>query len=576
MNPVPVPATTLRPLLLSRFGLHVVALFVVLALLLVGVAVQVYRAVGEFAAAGDQVVHTMEVKQEVLALLATLRDAEASQRAYVISGSNERLADHYGELPRITEHQLRLAELVSGNREQSANAGILAELLERRVADMHEILAVFHRRGLAAMRESAQVSRSRDDDTAIETLARRMLAIEDRLLTERQARTEHMAALTRLLTIGAVVFCIVILALALGMVLREQARRLRSELRVRSSNEELARSLEESQRLGHTLRQLGDLGEMLQGCRSLAEASTGLAISLPRLLPGLAGSIGLITASQDLVEKLTFWGDRAAAGEEMFAPDDCWALRRGQIHPLADTTPSFRCRHLPAAEDGCDGHAHVCVPLIAQGEMLGILTLASADGIDADARAVALAAAEQVSMALANLKLQETLRTQSLRDPLTGLFNRRYLEASLDRELQRAMRRKQPLSVLMLDVDHFKRFNDTHGHDAGDALLAQFGALLARSVRSEDVACRYGGEEFTILLHETDAAQAMERAEQICAAVRELDVQHRRQTLGPVTVSIGIATAPPDGVAANELLHAADRALYAAKHGGRDQARAAS
>ncbi len=566
--------TRTAPLLRSRFSHRILALFVVLALLLVTVAVQVYRAVGGFVDAGNQVAHTMEVEKEILATLASLRDAEASQRAFVISGSAERLADHHGALPRISDHQARLAALVSNNPEQVRNVQTLADLLGQRLLGMREILDLFQREGIGSMRASTPVQRSRDEDAAIRTVAQRMLDIEDRLLAERQARTGEKAALTRLLTTGAVVFCIFILAMALVFVLREQARRLRSESHVQTANDELTRSLDESQRLGRTLRQLGDLGEMLQGCRTLAEATSGLALTLPHLLPWTSGAISLINASQNLVETGAAWGESGASGEILFDPDECWALRRGQIYPPTGVEPAFRCRHLPA--DHANGRAHVCFPLIAQGTMLGIMTLASDVEPDASARGVAVAAAKQVSMAIASLKLQETLRTQSLRDPLTGLFNRRYLEASLDRELQRATRRKQPLSVLMLDIDHFKRFNDTHGHDAGDALLAQFGALLARIVRSEDVACRYGGEEFTVLLQETDAAQAVERAEQICAAVRSLDVQHRRQTLGPVTVSIGIATAPHDGTAPDDLLHAADRALYAAKHGGRDQARLAA
>ena len=163
------------------------------------------------------------------------------------------------------------------------------------------------------------------------------------------------------------------------------------------------------------------------------------------------------------------------------------------------------------------------------------------------------------------------MRTQSLRDSLTGLFNRRYLEVSLARDLTRAIRRSQPLAVLMLDVDHFKRFNDSFGHDAGDTLLAQFGELLATLARSEDVACRYGGEEFTIVMQEADAALALDRAEDIRRQVAEMQVLHRNQNLGQVTVSIGIASYPQDGDSPEQLLRRADRALYTAKHNGRNQ-----
>lgn len=556
--------------------MRMTALFVVLGLILGAVAIQVYRAVGDFVEAARWVTHTFEVKQEIGATVAVLRDIEASQRAYIISGNQQRLADYYGNVPRIGERLARLKVLVADNPVQTENADTLATLFGTRTEGMDEVLALFREQGLEAVRASTQLTRSLEEDQRIEDQGERMRAFEDTLMTERQHETNEQATLTRLLTVGAIFICMVILGVALVVVLREQRRRLYSEARVHSANAELAGSLDESQRLGRTLRQLSELGEMLQGCRSMDEAVNGLRTSLPRLLPDHSGSLNLINASQNLVEAVTSWGEPPVATETLFTPDDCWALRRGQAYPLAGTTPAFTCKHLHMWHDPSICDTHLCVPLIAQGEMLGILTFSAARPIGEESRTVALAAGEQVSLAIANLILQETLRTQSLRDPLTGLFNRRYLEASLEREMQRASRRQQPMSVLMLDIDHFKRFNDSHGHDAGDALLAQFGGLLGRIVRTEDVACRYGGEEFTIVLHETDAEHAMLRAEEICTAVRSLDVQHRRQTLGPITISIGVATFPQHGTSPDELLRSADRALYAAKHAGRDHARLAA
>jgi diguanylate cyclase (GGDEF)-like protein len=172
--------------------------------------------------------------------------------------------------------------------------------------------------------------------------------------------------------------------------------------------------------------------------------------------------------------------------------------------------------------------------------------------------------------------LRETLQHQSLRDPLTGLFNRRYLEENLARELHRCARRRTPLSLLMIDVDHFKRFNDTHGHAAGDALLAQVGRTIAGSIRAEDMACRYGGEEFTVILPETDAATAHARAETIRRALESTSLVHLRQTLGPVTASIGVSTWPEDGTTPEVLLQVADAWLYRAKAEGRNRVLPAS
>jgi diguanylate cyclase (GGDEF)-like protein len=180
-----------------------------------------------------------------------------------------------------------------------------------------------------------------------------------------------------------------------------------------------------------------------------------------------------------------------------------------------------------------------------------------------------------LSLALCNLRLQESLRIQSIRDPLTSLYNRRYLEESLEREVVRCGRRNLPMAVMMIDIDHFKRFNDAHGHDGGDALLVQFAALLQAHCRGEDIACRFGGEEFTLIIPETSTETAMARAEQIRAAAENLRVTYQKSQLSPVSVSIGVAGFPKDGQHGDDLIHSADVALYRAKHEGRNRVVAA-
>jgi diguanylate cyclase (GGDEF)-like protein len=182
-----------------------------------------------------------------------------------------------------------------------------------------------------------------------------------------------------------------------------------------------------------------------------------------------------------------------------------------------------------------------------------------------------VAVADHLALALANLKLRETLRSQSIRDPLTGLFNRRYMEESLERELRRAERRGQPLGVIMLDLDHFSRFNNTFGHQAGDLLLQAFGEMVRSRVRAEDIACRYGGEEFTLILPEATLGVTLERAQQIVETVRELHVAQRGHSLGAVTISAGVATYPDHARMGEGLIRAADTALYLAKAEGRDR-----
>jgi diguanylate cyclase (GGDEF)-like protein len=179
-------------------------------------------------------------------------------------------------------------------------------------------------------------------------------------------------------------------------------------------------------------------------------------------------------------------------------------------------------------------------------------------------------AASQIALSLASLQLRETLREQSIRDPLTRLFNRRFLEESFERELQLAKRRKQSIAVLFLDLDHFKRFNDTFGHDAGDIVLQALADLFRNFFRTTDICCRYGGEEFAITLLESFSRDAATRANALCAEVRKLRLQYKNEPLGKLTLSVGIAAFPEHGSTVEELLKIADHCLYESKNRGRD------
>ncbi|MEW6742286.1 MAG: GGDEF domain-containing protein [Planctomycetota bacterium] len=170
-----------------------------------------------------------------------------------------------------------------------------------------------------------------------------------------------------------------------------------------------------------------------------------------------------------------------------------------------------------------------------------------------------------------NLRLRELLRQQAIQDPLTGLFNRRYLEDNLLRELARAQRRNAPLCLAMLDLDHFKRFNDAYGHEAGDLLLRELGRVLRENLRKSDIVCRYGGEEFVLVLPDSSVADTRARVEQISVLVKGLQIRRGEQLLAATTVSAGIVSVPEHGSTVEELVRSADGALYAAKQAGRDR-----
>ncbi len=361
----------------------------------------------------------------------------------------------------------------------------------------------------------------------------------------------------------------------IGMV-EDITERKRVEQELQEANAKLTVGISELERSSAENILLNEMGDLLQSCLTADEAYTVIAQSAQQLFPGEEGALFEFSASRNLVEAVLVWGEPAII-ESVFGPDDCWAMRRGRAHVVHDMKTGLICPHveknkLAAAYDPVQ--AYVCVPMMAQGEALGVLHVQShrtGQVLPDFKQSLARTVAERVGLALANLKLRETLRMQSIRDPLTGVFNRRYMEESLLRELRRATRNQRPLGVIMLDLDHFKQFNDQFGHEAGDTLLRDLGAFLKTHVRGEDIVCRYGGEEFTLILPEASLEDTRQRAEQLREGVKQLQPQFQNQSLGTITLSLGVSVFPEHGPSAEELLRAADAALYRAKAEGRDR-----
>ncbi|MGE5235530.1 MAG: diguanylate cyclase [Acidobacteriota bacterium] len=362
---------------------------------------------------------------------------------------------------------------------------------------------------------------------------------------------------------------VTLLRLAAQNIGNSLLRQRASEAMARA-NAQLQKWVDELETHNRQIRELSELSSLLQSCQRVEESHAIIAKSAHHLLAPESGGVFLFSHSRNIVEAVAVWGDSPPA-DRVFAPDACWALRRGRTHHVRDGRVDLLCQHLGQAPPP----SYVCVPMMAQGEALGLLYLQAEPGggggplSEAKLR-LAATVADHLALAIANLKLRETLHGQSIRDPLTSLFNRRYMVESLDRDLRRAARNGDSVGVMMLDLDHFKRFNDTHGHDAGDQLLRELGALLLQLFRGEDVACRYGGEEFTVILPEASPEDTRRRAEQLRESVKGLRIQHLGQTLEAVSVSIGVAVFPNHASTGNELLAAADAALYRAKSAGRN------
>ncbi len=341
------------------------------------------------------------------------------------------------------------------------------------------------------------------------------------------------------------------------------------------TNQELMSWTGKLEGLNREIELLSQMSWFMQSCQSVNEASGIIAQTMKKLFPDDSGSVFTFRNSRNLLEAAAAWGT-APPKETAFAPDDCWAIRLGRDHlfPDTETAIGLKCKHTETAVD-----TYLCMPIMVQGEVMGSLCLIRGLG-DGEQNAtrwfsgkklILRSVTEQIGLVLWNIKLREDLRNLSIRDPLTGLFNRRFMEESLDREFARAKRKEISIAIIMVDIDRFKRVNDTFGHEAGDAVLREVGALLQKNVRGSDIACRYGGEEFALILPEASIESALARAESVREKMTHLTVIHADQLLGTITISAGVAMFPDHGSAREAVLHAADIALYHAKEEGRDR-----
>jgi diguanylate cyclase (GGDEF)-like protein/PAS domain S-box-containing protein len=351
-------------------------------------------------------------------------------------------------------------------------------------------------------------------------------------------------------------------------------RRLGEEA-LQNANAQLQFLVAQVEERNRTMTLANEMADMLQTCQASEEAYKAIGHFLPKLFPDDAGALYMVNNSRNLFETVAIWG-RDPQLTSTFAPDECWSVRRGRLHKVENPQEALRCPHVAEEVPG----GYLCVPLIAQGETLGVLHLRpgpQAAGQTPELAVVkdqmALAVGEDLALALANLRLRESLRIQAIRDPLTGLFNRRYLEETMEREINRVKRQGTSLGVVMMDLDHFKQYNDTFGHSAGDELLSSLGILLKSHIRGEDISCRYGGEEFLVILPGASMEISLARAESLRQAVKEMHLHH--QGLKPSSLSLGVAVYPDHGDTGLQLIQSADAALYRAKKAGRDRVMAA-
>jgi diguanylate cyclase (GGDEF)-like protein len=309
---------------------------------------------------------------------------------------------------------------------------------------------------------------------------------------------------------------------------------------------------------------LNELDDLLLSCHNSREAYDVIQQQAQQILPVKVGALYISTAKDGIsvLKREAVWGECLLAVPE-FAPEDCWAWRRNRIYRVRDVARGMLCKHLQYSP----ANGYLCVPMMAQGRTLGVVHLVLADGDHSGAEGEQLSTflGEHIALALANLMKQENLIHQAMHDHLTGLYNRRFMEETLKIRLNDASRYKRSLGVLWFDIDHFKDFNTRFNAAGGDAVLKDVGRLLMRSIRGHDIPCRYGGDEFVLIMPEADERIIKDRAQHLCEEIKRRQVFFQGQVLGPVTVSVGVAVFPGLRLSGEQLLTAAEELLHAAE-----------
>ncbi len=505
-------------------------------------------------------------------ILALLTQAESGARGYVISGEADFLEPYHGAISRLKALMSESRSVFAGDAEQSPKLKEVLPVVDLRLRSLETLVAIRREKGLLAAADIVARGESKPRMDRIRSAIGHMIDSEQERVTRGAAELERRVkrATTIGVTVSVVNMAMLVVLFVLGYrTLRERAT---AEVVQRTTAERLALGLEELEIRNQQISLLAELAVGLESPSSMEEGMRTIGLFGSQLFRNTSAAVYLFRPSLNVLERSSAWGSPQAM-PEVLDPASCWALRRGQPHAVRSKEHDLSCPY--STELTPDTLPQLCLPLMAHGEILGLVCIhaATRDSWVADERALGLARAfsEQISLGLSSFTLRETLRRHSIVDSLTGLYNRRYLDETLKREVFRAQRGEKPLSVIMLDADHFKRLNDTFGHEAGDTALRALGEQLKTGVRAGDLACRYGGEEFALVLADCNKEQALQRAHLIAAGVRELRLMYGGTLLNRITISAGVATYPEDGEEAGQLIAAADRALYAAKQTGRDR-----
>lgn len=529
----------------------------VLVLIAVG-GYSVYANSKRMQAEREWVDHTNEVLTSVANISQRIDRVDYNLQLFAATKERARLKSVQNILSQLMVLQQQVEDQVRDNASQSRHAQELGN-------DLQVLMGA-----VEAMEKDSSIPQPERAVLACRNLTGVLQTEEHALLEQRidesqlgQYRSTLYSALY--LTVG-----LLLVVVLFGFLFREARRRRADDLELFAAKDELEWSVQKLTARAEDSEFLTAARDEMQLCTNAQQAHDSVVRHMKMLLPGTNGATLTINNSRSLVEIVATWGDRQVLMDG-FNPDACCGLRAGKARWRKKGKSELHCAHFAGKEP----ESYLCVPLAAHGETQGFVFLCCDD-------AATLAMAEErmpivqelielASLSIASLNLRAKLEGQSIRDGLTGLFNRHFMEIALERELHRAQRQDTQVALLMIDVDHFKRLNDTFGHEAGDVVLREVTDCFRRTLREEDVICRYGGEEFVVIMPDADEDTAARRAEMVREAVSNVRLHFRGELLGSVTISAGIAVYPESGQGAGDLIRLADGALYRAKRSGRNR-----
>ena len=500
-------------------------------------------------------------------------NAETGSRGFVITGNSKFLQPYFNSQDRL---ELLLPELEKSLTTSTNLSTLVKEFKKRILYALERLEKTISIRQIEEPEIAYEMVKSGEGKKrmdAVRSAYNELISIENNRLEELKSKQSKIKFNTNLSIFLLTFVDIVLFGIAFLYLIKSLkiSKNMQDNLNI-LHDESLNNAKLLSQR-NHRKNLQAKLNEVLQIVQTQEEAFLAITNYGKHLFSNYSGAFYVKSNSKDYFEKRSQWG--TVIQVEGFEPNECWAVRKNNIYNYDGISQDMACNHNMEIQHK---HFSICLPTSSADEMIGILVLIDSTikigqdiSFNEETKSVAEEVVDHIGLAITNLRLRESLKNSSIVDTLTGLYNRRYLNETLGREIARAQRAKQSLGIILLDVDHFKIFNDSYGHEAGDLVLKEVGTLLKHYCRTSDIACRYGGEEFVLVLPDADLSIVIKRAEEIRIAIKSIMLMYGGNTLPAISISAGVSSFPEHSLDINELIKMADDALYQSKRNGRDQ-----